>query len=195
MQGSGGALRAPSRAMVRWHARWLRAVDACVDWSARSGVCAVRAPGVSAWSVGEQLEHLALADRSILDSMDRLVASAASGGAPAPGRPTAFGWLILTTGYIPRGRAKAPLSTTPGGLDPASLHDAVRANRERVEALGPRLADLEAVRDTSPHPVLGRFTPRRWVQFSGVHHRHHAKIVRDVLRAGSLPLLDSPAGR
>lgn len=123
-----------------------------------------------------------LSDGRILDSLQRLRAEGEAGEAPEAGGPSLGGWFVLLSGFIPRGRARAPEPVVPNGLEPEALSAGLRRNRARVEALGSELALMEKVRNTSRHPILGRFTPRRWIRFAGVHQHHHEKIVRDILR-------------
>ncbi len=146
--------------------------------------CAARAPEVSLWSVGEQLEHLLLADRAILGVIDRLCdVTEDSDPEAAKGRPVLLGWVVLTTGFIPRGKAKAPDSTSPAGMSQDELLSGLTEVRERVHALAPRLGEIQGVPYTHGHAKLGHFTPSNWLRFCGVHHVHHAKIVRDILEA------------
>lgn len=175
-----------SPALRRWHRRWLLALDRCADLADRPDVCEARAPAVSGWSVGQQLEHLWRADTRILESIEQLAAAQEADEPAEGGGPTLLGHVILVTGFIPRGRAQAPASTTPTGLAPAELKSRLGALRDRAAALEPSLATLESVRATSPHPILGRFDPRTWVRFCGVHHAHHGRIVRDILEAAGV---------
>ncbi len=141
-------------------------------------------PEVSLWSVGEQLEHLLLADRAVLDVIDRLCDVTEDADEEATkGRPALMGWVVLTTGFIPRGKAKAPDSTSPAGMSPEELLSGFVEVRDRVHALAPRLGEIQGVPYTHGHALLGHFTPSNWVRFCRVHHDHHAKIMRDILEA------------
>ena len=100
--------------LSRSHAAWLRELDSCTRLAERPDTCQARAPGVSAWSVGEQLEHLLLSDRRILGGIEGVLEASAQGTAPpGEGGPTLIGRFILWSGIVPRGRAKAPGSTVP----------------------------------------------------------------------------------
>jgi hypothetical protein len=159
-------------------------LDACARLAEQPETCEARVPEVSGWSVGEQLEHLLLADRRMLDGIERVLQASADGDPPpARGRPTLVGSVILWTGLIPRGRAKAPESTEPGGMTAPDLAVGFAEARVGVEALQSRLSELGRIASTRAHPILGHFTPTQWLRFSGVHHRHHRKIIRDILRA------------
>lgn len=176
----------PSTSMRRWHTRWVDALDRCLALSADPDAVEARAAGVSAWSVGQQLEHVMLADTRVLDSIERLSQAEADGLEVTAGSPSLVGRIVLATGFIPRGRATAPEATLPGGMDAEALARRLGEVRDRVSSLEESLGALESVRGTSRHPILGRFTPRRWVQFSGVHHAHHWRIVQDILKAAGV---------
>lgn len=168
------------------HSAWLGELDRCARLAEQPDTCEVRAPEVSAWSVGEQLEHLLLADRRILGGIERVLEASARGEpTPGEGSPTLIGRLILWSGVVPRGRAKAPQSTSPEGMAAPDLVHGFAEVRVGVDALGSRLADIGRAPSTRAHPILGHFTATQWLRFSGVHHRHHGKIIRDILRAGT----------
>ena len=170
--------------LSRSHAAWLRELDSCTRLAERPDTCQARAPGVSAWSVGEQLEHLLLSDRRILGGIEGVLEASAQGTAPpGEGGPTLIGRFILWSGIVPRGRAKAPESTVPEGMAAADLVRGFAEVRAGVEALGARLGEIQRAPSTRAHPILGHFTATQWLRFTGVHHRHHGKIVRDILKA------------
>jgi hypothetical protein len=82
----------------------------------KSQLLELRAPSVSDWSIGEQVEHLRRSDITIL----RAVATLDTDG-PCEGSPTLAGRLVLASGFIPRGRGRAPGATLPLEVDPTSL--------------------------------------------------------------------------
>jgi hypothetical protein len=141
-----------------------------------------RAEAVSGWSVAEHLEHLVRIDNGILDRIDRL----AAGTAEPPSKPVPplnlIGRLILLCGLIPRGRGKAPEAVRPQGMEVAELRAGIAGLGERFHSLGPRLPELAALQGTFRHPYFGGLSPVQWLRFMDIHHHHHLKIVRDVLR-------------
>lgn len=171
------ASEASSR-MIRSHAGVLQGIERCRSIAGDGDAWAARVKGLSAWSVGQQLEHLLLADESIVGRVERL---REEGAVPAGGRPTFAGYAVLLSGSIPRGRGRAPDFTVPEGRPAAEIGDRFGAVAERYEALRPALADLETLKATGAHPILGHFTASRWLRFAHVHHLHHERIVRDIL--------------
>ena len=141
-----------------------------------SEVAPRRVERISNWSVGQHLNHLMKADRSIFEFFPN----------PDEGplrAVTPVGRIVLWSGWIPRGKGKAPVATQPD--DPAI--DALIAEVETVQSLfshsiEPPEALLEP-RAIAKHPVFGGLNRAQWLRFVAVHHHHHAKIIRDVLRA------------
>lgn len=162
----------------RSHAGLAAGISRCAALADDEEVLAARNPSVSGWSVGEHVDHLVLAERALLEWIERVIDDP-SRSSPA-GTPTRTGRLVLVSGWIPRGRAKAPGPTVPDSPDisllPGRLSDLARLS-ERLE---PRLSDVHTSRTTTEHPILGHFTPAQWLRFLDVHHRHHEKIIRDI---------------
>ncbi len=140
-----------------------------------------RRPEISAWSVAEQLEHLALSDLSILQGLGRLLTDPASG---QPVRLTWTGRLVLALGFIPRGRGRSPRSLRPQASEAEALRSMLREASERLAGLRDRLAALAACRTGFRHPYFGILDPRRWLRFVEVHQHHHLKIIRDIRKHG-----------
>lgn len=131
---------------------------------------------ISGWSVGQHVDHLIKADQSIFVRFP----------APeeeAPPQVTPLGRFVLWTGWIPRGKGKAPSATQPE----APERDALIEGIDGIERLFEQAIELpEALADPAPiakHPYFGGLNRAQWLRFVQVHHHHHAKIVRDILRA------------
>lgn len=170
------------------YAGLVSALDRAVAWAGDPAAFGARAEEVSEWSVGQHLEHLLLGDRRIVD----LLAAAAAGedAASKPGQtggPSWRGWIVLLTGFIPRGKGKAPDFTIPKQEE----REEVEAGFGQVVRNTHRLGECLDAIDRSPacirHPALGTFTAAQWLRFAGVHHVHHEKIVREILRAAGRP--------
>lgn len=173
-----------SRELDRLDAQLLRMIDLCAD----EGVAAESAPRVSAWSVGQQVDHLS---RVGLDVTRALAALVETGAFPdrATGEKTRwFGVVLLRLGWLPRGVAEAPKGVRPSEGEPAST---IRARceeiRTRLGELRVRTDALDGARARRRHPRFGGLTPNAWIRFLAVHQHHHLKIVRDIRRAARLP--------
>ncbi|MDH3733278.1 MAG: DinB family protein [Gemmatimonadota bacterium] len=135
-------------------------------------------PSVSGWSVGLHLEHLWKAERGILGWVESALDE--PGAFPSSGEPSKTGSIVLISGWIPRGRAKAPERSLPDPEVGYDLSERLAELRVQTDRLEPRLAELHACGSTFEHPLLGHFTPAQWLRFLDVHHRHHEKIIRDI---------------
>lgn len=148
------------------------------DLAADRDRLALRDAALSDWSVAEQIEHLRRSDLTILRAIGDLDPEG-----PVAGSPTLVGRLVLLTGFIPRGKGKAPGATRPIEVDLAALPDDLDDLRRQFTALDERVDDLAASRATIRHPALGHFTAAQMLVFAAIHHHHHRKIIRDILRA------------
>ena len=133
----------------------------------------VLVPDVSKWSVGMHVQHCCLATIAVCDS---LVASEP----PVP--RSSFSLVtsaIFLTGRIPRGRGKSPEQAIPRDEIWTNELEGLLLDAERR---------LEAAREASRdqwfrHFAFGVLDRDRTLKFIGIHNRHHARIVQDILRA------------
>ena len=143
----------------------------------KSQLLELRAPSVSDWSIGEQVEHLRRSDITIL----RAVATLDTDG-PCEGSPTLAGRLVLASGFLPRGRGRAPGATLPLEVDPTSLPEQLDGVRDGFTALQDDLESLCSSNATIKHPALGCFTALQMLTFAAIHHHHHLKIIWEIHR-------------
>lgn len=130
-----------------------------------------RNPAVSEWSVREQIHHALLS----ADAIARSVAESTPGA-----RSPSFSlikWVVLLTGRIPRGRAKAPEQVKPSA----------EVSREELEGLLVRARQsLTAAEASDPkawfeHFVFGVMRRDAAIKLLHIHTRHHLAIVDEVL--------------
>ena len=171
--------KTPSSSTRKTHAAICTQLDELLALANQSDLATVRAQEVSGWSVGEQLEHLLLTDRMILDGFDRLLDGTVT---TAGGGPTAIGRFILVSGYIPRGRGRAPKGVVPGTLAASEIASGFDQVKTRFEKLTTRLGEIEASSATYRHPLMGDFNAGQWLKFVKIHHKHHQKLIRDIRR-------------
>ncbi len=174
-----------SKSVRRSHRGVLSELDQALELAREDASCRRICPAGSGWSVQQHLEHLLLTDAAIAEGLENGLASPEPAGKQVPsvrgGGPTAIGHLILWTGRIPRGRAQAPDFVEPQGMERELIVAGLVATRARLEALGARLEELRRLDATIAHPMLGEFTAARWLRFAHVHHRHHRRIIDDIL--------------
>jgi len=172
-----------SRQLRRTHAALLESLDLGIRQASDRAVHEACAPSVSSWSVKEHLEHLLAANEGIVEWIER--ACAGDPDLPTGGSPNLLGRIVLLVGAFPRGRGRAPEPTLPKGIEAEELAASARRLKARVEALESLLSQLRSARATRNHFAFGDLTAAQWLRFTLIHNRHHQKIIRDVLRAGS----------
>jgi hypothetical protein len=86
--------------------------------------------------------------------------------------------LILITGKIPRGKAKAPKSTAPNeDITIALLQNEIKTAKEKLSQL--------VLNDSSKyftHPIFGDLKLKKAVKFLNIHTYHHYKLISDILK-------------
>lgn len=135
---------------------------------------------VSSWSVGQQLEHLALSDFAVLDGIEALLDGRLES---AGGRPTWSGRFVLATGWIPRGKGRAPEKTVPDNVEPGVVERQLEEVLRRFGDLRRHAPTLSVSHATYRHPLLGSLRTAQWLDFTRIHHDHHAKVIADIRRA------------
>lgn len=127
---------------------------------------------VSNSTVGWQIAHML----KVIDSVCTAVATT---------DPDKYRWkfnlsrlIILTTGHIPRGKAKAPKVAVP--RESELSREGIEQMLEQVRV---KLNDLSTLHKHSyfKHPYFGLLHVNHTRRFLQVHTRHHLKIVRDIL--------------
>ncbi len=131
-----------------------------------------KAPEISAASVGWHLEHSLIVISRILEGLKK--------SNPNEFKPH-FSFpklIVMTTGYIPRKKAKAPKFTTPKDFDTIQNIDYHLTNiKENV----PEVENLNA-NSFVEHPLFGHLNLKQTLKFLRIHTNHHLKIVRDILK-------------
>lgn len=139
------------------------------------------APGEGRWSVGEVAAHLAMVERSILKSADRITQK----------EPKA--WPFYRRFHLPFRmvekrwiRRKAPKAVVPQIIgNKEEMLGELRDARERTLAFleETKVRDLTAYR--WPHPFLGTLSVYEWMQFVASHEIRHTKQMQEI--AADLP--------
>jgi hypothetical protein len=155
-------------------------ISSLIEMASDEGLLALAAPSISSWSVGEQVEHLRRSDLTILNALTSLPSDA-----PREGSPSLVGRLVLSLGFIPRGKGRAPKATEPLDFDVAGLPEKLVDVRLGFAQLEPELERLGRSTATIRHPALGYFNPSQMLAFTAIHHHHHMKIAADIQRASA----------
>lgn len=147
-------------------------------------------PSPEAWSVGENLDHLALTERGVTRLLHKKIDEVvATGSHAAPELPSQLGSLdrfpiLDRTNY----RRKAPDIVAPRHGVPA---DELRRNLDQVRDTLRKALDALALYDltphTFPHPFLGALNLYQWILFVGQHEQRHLEQINTVLTDPNFP--------
>lgn len=129
---------------------------------------------VSASTVGWQIDHSFKVINGVLGLLNN---------APTDKKTklTLLGRFCLLTGYIPRGKGKAPKQVLPpehitkSDLD--SQLDSARKAIKKVPNINKKA--------TFKHPFFGVLSKKQTLCFLETHTRHHLKIIRDILKSSN----------
>ena len=86
--------------------------------------------------------------------------------------------IILFTGYIPRGKAKAPKEVNyKNDISIESLQEQVKQAEKLIQ-------EVEKLPASSffHHPFFGDLDLKTSLKFMGIHTKHHIKIIKDILK-------------
>lgn len=134
-------------------------------------LCSV--PAVSGWCVAEHLDHMVKVSNSILQAVVERQAP------PLPSGITPVGRIVLTLGWLPRGRGKSPERLWGRRVSSAELLAALQDLEASVDGLD--LATLkQSTRPTVKHAKFGGLNAAQALRFVDVHNDHHLQIIDDI---------------
>ena len=129
-------------------------------------------PKISSSTVGWQIDHALRVVRGISWQLEE------SNPNDFKGKFNFQKSFILLTGYIPRGRARAPKDVkNDKEITAESINDFLGKTKiqiSKVEGL-----DKKA---HFPHPIFGQLDKKEAIRFIEIHTNHHLKIIRDMLK-------------
>jgi len=142
------------------------------------GDLALLETSISKWSFGQQLEHLYMATHYVLDRLYE-----AMDAEETADHPSLWGHAFIAGGYIPRGLFPTIPQLVPGSGTRAEILPLKESLQVRLGQLEWNLEQINASPGRSPHPRMKHLLARHWLFFLDVHHRHHLRIMRDILKA------------
>lgn len=88
-------------------------------------------------------------------------------------------WFIMTTGYIPRGKARAPKNVTPeDDVSQETLEKHFEKAQEAIKSI-----NQEAKNKFFKHPLFGDLKRDAALRFLKIHTNHHLKIIKDIKKS------------
>ncbi|WCL82857.1 DUF1569 domain-containing protein [Saprospira sp. CCB-QB6] len=131
------------------------------------------APQVSARGVDWHIEHSLKAAVAMLQAIVE--------SEPAQFKPkfSPSKSLILATGKIPRGKAKAPkMINNREEIDLSSLPTLFEQTEELLQKV-----QEQAEKAYFDHPFFGHLKRNQGIKFVAIHSNHHLKIIEDIIAA------------
>lgn len=129
---------------------------------------------ISSQAIGRHIQHCILAMQEI---MQQVIAS----------DPKAYTWsfnigriVVLWTGYIPRGRAKAPDFTIPTA---SITQQQLQKNLKELAILNDTFLAITDPHKRCQHPFFWTLTHKQSLRNIIVHNHHHLKIINDIFTA------------
>lgn len=132
-------------------------------------------PGVSSWCSAEHVDHLSKASSSIFRRLS------VADGAPPRNGINLIGRVVLTVGWIPRGRGKSPERLYGLRANGAALLAAIDEADDLAQKLEPQALEQVSAPMVA-HPKFGGLTPSEAMRFVAIHNEHHLRIIADITR-------------
>jgi len=85
-------------------------------------------------------------------------------------------FIVMTTKYIPRGKAKAPKAVQN---ENQITEESIKEFLEKTKMQVSKIEDLDK-NNYFPHPIFGDMNKKEAIRFIGIHTEHHLKIIRDM---------------
>ena len=127
---------------------------------------------ISKSTIGWQIDHCLLVVNGIIKQLEI--------SNPADFQPkwSFFKFLILTTGKIPRGKARAPKLVNP--MEVATAQEL----KTKIELAKKNVLKLTSFPEGFffKHPYFGDMNKKQTEKFLAIHTKHHLKIIQDILR-------------
>jgi hypothetical protein len=145
-------------------------------------------PGPDGWSIGQIVEHVALAELRILDLMTTKLPQAPAPSGDKIRGPARFARLDATVPSREQRRIVAPEPLVPRGTwaSPAtSLAAFVEARSQAIAAAA--AVDADALEHVLPHRAFGEFDLEEWAYFLALHSARHTVQVLELKGSHGFP--------
>lgn len=128
------------------------------------------------WTLGQVYSHLLFATNMLVF---RQVDAIVDKRKLATGKPNLIGKLVLLADMLPPIKTKPPEALNMEPPQPDKLADVIEGLRlvqQQLADYGKKLDSLNpSPEDRRKHPALGMLNAYEWIQFGGIHFRHHIR--------------------
>ena len=162
----------------------LEELTACTEGVSKDTAQIHPAHDETRWSIQQVIEHLVMTYRSTCG----ILQSRLEKGRPLFTKPTmrqrTMQLFVTRFGYFPKD-IPAPSAVMPAhaNLPPMGGNDLLQALQQDLETMELLIEKCRAQfgeRRVATHIILGPLTAEQWIQFHGVHGRHHGKQLRRI---------------
>jgi len=162
---------------------FLSLIESLATWTCSQEYLNQRQEKISDWSVGQQLDHLLMADQLNLKAVRML--GMGRGQESSEGLNEA-GLMVFSAGLIPFGKATAPDFVIPRTDPPV---DALEQLRQDVfngwQEVAPRLDEIDSKGLVLTHHAVGELGAWQWLRFARIHTQHHRNITERIIAEAS----------
>lgn len=150
-------------------------------------------PAEDRWSIGENLDHLALVEKGIGRLVTMKVQDAQT-AAKFAAIETPSQLASLDRYDIPNNSRKLkvpdPKITPRHGIAKDELFAHLEESRDELRKSFAALSDYDLAAHTFPHPLLGELNLYQWILFIGQHERRHLNQINSVLADPCFPTIE-----
>jgi hypothetical protein len=136
------------------------------------------------WSVREIVEHLSLVEKQIVKLATLMLMKAETAGEKAsPDGRIGPVSLDRIAERASREKYQAPDTARPSGAQVTDSLAVMRASREALHGLRPRLEATNLSSVSYPHPAFGPLNLYEWFVMIGVHEERHIQQIDAILKS------------
>jgi hypothetical protein len=142
------------------------------------------------WTIQQITEHLLLTFSSTCNAVESRLAKGRPTAAHSNFKQRLAQVTLITCGFFPEGRPSPAMVSPPPTIETLSGPQLLQQLHQSLLAMDTVFDQARAAFGNRPaicHQILGPLTVQQWRRFHLVHARHHAKQIRAIRRAHSLP--------
>ncbi|HXV61777.1 MAG TPA: DinB family protein [Vicinamibacteria bacterium] len=143
-----------------------------------------------AWSIEDVLHHLALADESSAKLMALMLRRAREESLPPDPSPdrSVLDSIDEVVARAENQKAKAPDRVTPRSrIEVEESLSRLRLSRDKIETTVEALSAFDLSLLTFPHPFFGELNTYQWLLVTGWHERRHTRQIERVKSSPGFP--------
>ena len=134
------------------------------------------------WTVAALVEHLALAERGMMQVSARLLSKAQAESQTADGKLHITQEFAANIGGVEGRKFEAPAMVQPTGTQPiAESLKQLDESRRQLNELHPLFESVAGENFTFPHPAFGELNAHEWLALIGGHESRHTRQIEKMI--------------